>query len=310
MLEALASNPDGRLVVLADQKNGRIIVRDLLQENWTDDTVLWEYRPDEIPRESRKWMAEVRLRDCPYYGGRVLMYTAPEIPHSKAFIVSVETKKTLFETNFSGCNPHAVEVLPNGVLAVGSTNDGMLLLYAASSPDPVQTLELRGDNGRTDVHGVLWDPERETLWVSGGNVLRAFSVLGTAQAPELVLRREYHAPNGSMHDLLPLFGDSNSLLLTTDGGVMRFDKAAGAFDYAYSGNEVGRRYGYVPGCAAFADGVFAVTAVTPESRIYQNWDTNQVRVYLPAGDGTGTEVVRIAPNDSYYKVRPLDFRYQ
>lgn len=27
MLEALASNPDGHFVVLADQKNGRILVR-------------------------------------------------------------------------------------------------------------------------------------------------------------------------------------------------------------------------------------------------------------------------------------------
>lgn len=299
-------------VGLCDQKNGRVIICDLAEKDWTDDNaVIWEYQIGDIQKESQKWIAGLKFRTSEYYGGDVMLYCAPAAVDKHAYIVSLQTKQVLLETGAAGVNPHSVELLPNGCLVVGSSNDGTLLLYPAGKSEPAQVLELIGtDSGKPDVHGVLWDPEYDCLWVAGGSRLRSFLVSGTADAPKLHLNAEYVAPSDGIHDLAPIYGDKDSLLITTSGGIIRFDKKTEKFNYSYSGSSVGKNYEYAPGCGIFEDGVLAFTAITDDTKVYQTWDTNVVQVYVPLGEVRGKYLTRKAPNDAYYKLRIFNTDYQ
>ena len=296
-------------VGLCDQRNGRVVIRDLAVTDWTDDSsIVWEYKHDIQGRENYGWIAGLKFRHSEYYGGDVMLFCAPR---SMGYIVSMETKQVLLAAEKAGANPHSVELLPNGTFIVGSSNDGTVTVYAPGETKSCFTLQLAGnDKGTPDVHGVLWDPKNETLWVAGGEKLRAFLVIGPENSPELVQYAEYDSPHGAIHDLLPIYGDPDSLVLTTSGGAIRFDKENEKFSYNYSCSAVGQRYEYMPGCGLYADGVLTFTAITKETKVYQDWDTNYVFACIPYGKERRKVIRYHAPDDAYYKLRIFDTNYQ
>lgn len=296
-------------VGLCDQLNGRVVIRDLAVTDWTDEeSIVWEYKHDIQGHENYGWIAGLKFRHSEYYGGDVVLFCAPR---SMGYIVSMETKQVLLAAEKAGANPHSVELLPNGTFIVGSSNDGTVTVYAPGETKSCFTLQLAGnDQGKPDVHGVLWDPKHETLWVAGGEKLRAFLVIGPENSPELVQYAEYDAPHGAIHDLLPIYGDPDSLILTTSGGAIRFDKENEKFSYNYSCNAVGQRYEYMPGCGLYADGVLTFTAITKDTKVYQDWDTNYVFACIPYGKERRKVIRYHAPDDAYYKLRIFDTNYQ
>ncbi len=296
-------------VALCDQLNGRVVIRDLAVSDWSDEaSVVWEYNHDTEGHENYGWIAGVKFRHSEYYGGDVLLFCAPR---SKGYIVSMETKEVLLEAVNAGANPHTVELLPNGTFIVGSSNDGTVNVYAPGETEPCYTETVAGnDKGTPDVHGVLWDPEYEVLWVAGGQKLRAYIVIGPEDKPELVLYEEYDAPKGAIHDLCPVYGDKTALLITTIGGIIKFDKEAEKFSYNYSCSAVGRKYEYIPGCGLYADGVLTFTAITEETKVYQDWDTDVVFACIPYGKEKRKVIKYKVPGDAYYKLRIYDTNYQ
>lgn len=295
-------------VGLCDQIHGRIIVCDLAVEDWSNDrAVVWEYKHN-ISRENYGWIAGIKFRHSEYYGEDVLIFCGPP---SKAYIVSMKTKKILLTVDRAGSNPHSVELLPNGTFIVGSSSDGKVSIYPPGKTSASKTYTLEGnDNGTKDVHGVLWDPKYDTLWVSGGQKLRAFSVTGTAKAPTLTQKAVYTLSSGGFHDLAPVYGNTSQLLLTGSSGAIAFNKDSKTFSYSYPGAQLGRTFSYIPGCGNFTSGVFACTAIKADTKVYQEWDTNIVQVYVPLGNGKYECLTRKAPKDAYYKLRVYNFDYQ
>lgn len=298
-------------VGLCDQLNGRIILRDLAVSDWSDDSsIVWEYRRNDPGSENFRWTAGLKFRHNDLYGGDVAIYCGSR---SEGYILSLETKEILLKVRDAGVNPHSAELLPNGIFIVGSSNDGRLAVYAPGQITPAFTTILNGTNDTTsipDVHGVLWDPKYEVLWVAGGSVLRAFKMDGTVDNPRLSLVDTYYTPHGCIHDLAPSYGDPDGLLLSTTGGIIKFHKVDKDFSYDYSCSTTGRKFGYVPGCGLYTDGVLTFTAITRDTKVYRDWDTNVVFACVPLPDGEQMTFRYEAPKDAYYKLRIFDTNYQ
>ena len=286
-------------VGLTDQKNARLIVRDLAVEDWRrDGAVVWEYKE---PRT--RACAGIKFRNSPLFGGEVVLFCGPE----GAGILSFKTKEMLYFTTKVGVNPHAVELLPDGTFLVGSTTDGKVCVFAAAKGDeePVQTFSYE------NIHGALWDPKYGVVWMAGRTKLSAFSVTGDAENPHLSpLPEKVYTTGDWLHDLVPCYGDPKSLFVTCGTGIFRFDKEAGQFTDSYPCADLAAGINTSPAAGAFPDGVMALMQVISGQTVYREWCMNQVTVLVPQDDGTAKKIIRIAPDDAYYKVRVCSFDYQ
>ena len=231
---------------------------------------------------------------------------------SKGYIVSLKTKEILLVANNAGVTPHSSELLPDGTFLMGSSNDGKISIYPPGASEAAYTLQLDGSGtGRTDVHGVLWDPKHQVLWVEGGQKLRSFRVEGTKSAPFLTMLAEYTAPQGGMHDLAPYYGDPDSLLISAVDGIVRFHKKTGTFSYKYPCNDVATtELGCCTGFGLFADGVLPIVSAGFSGGVYQYWNADTVFVCVPKQEGKSEILKYTAPNDAYYKLRIFDTNYQ
>ncbi len=286
------------LVGLCDQLNGRILVCDLSEEDWTaDGAVVWEYYNPEY-----KHIAGIKFRDSEYWGGKVVIFCYP----GGAGILSYETKELLYMTSDIGWNPHSVELLPDGTFIVASSSDNLVSVFAPGVKKASQKLEF------PNAHGVLWDPAYDVVWMVGMDQLTAFSLNGTTENPSLspIGGMDYRTPKTGMHDLAPVYGDPTCLLVTCNAGIMKFDKEKEVFNYSYPGGNLGKNVTYAPGVGLFEDGVLAYTSVREGHTVYESWCTNEVYVYVPLGGVRGSMLVRRAPKDAYYKLRLVNFNYQ
>lgn len=102
-------------VGFCDQKNGRIVIRDLAVTDWSDDrSEIWEYRHETGGNEKFGCLAGLKFRRNDYYGEDVALFcTHP----SRGYIVSMKSKKVLLTAEDAGWNPHTVELLPNGTFS-------------------------------------------------------------------------------------------------------------------------------------------------------------------------------------------------
>ncbi len=292
------------LVGICDQKNSRIIVCDLAEEDWSDDNaVVWEYRDP-----SCRSVAGIKLRYSEYWDELVVVYCW----HGGAAIVSYETKKELYRTTNTGNNPHSVELLPEGHLIVASSTDNDVRVFSA---DAVAA----GQNTYCDqvqfpnAHGVLWDPEYDVLWLLGTNQLSAYNVLETDGKPAIsaVGGMTYYTKKAGGHDLAPVYGNKDALFVTCSAGILMFDKVKETFTSAYPGGSIGARHTYAPGTGNFAgDNVFFFTSISDSTKVLNDWCTNIVFVYVPKAEGVGKLLRRKAPDDAYYKVRTWCPDYQ
>lgn len=286
-----------RLVGLCDQINSRIIVCDLAVEDWTDNNaVVWEYKYNGTSQN----IAGIKYRDCPYYGGEVVIFCVP----GEAVILDYYTKKVLHRVRDIGWNPHSVEILPDGTFIVASSSDNRVDIFAPGATKSSHRIEY------SSAHGVLWDPEYDCLWINGDKTLSAYAIGGTKDAPKFVELGMHYTVEGGMHDLAPCYGDPDSLFVTCAEGILRFDKKAEIFSTSYVGSKAGVPAKYAPGCGNFEDGVFVFTSIEKGKTVYEEWCTNEVKVYVPVGAARGALLTRKAPNDAYYKVRVWCTDYQ
>ena len=295
--EALEASP--HLVGLTDQKNSRLIVCDLAVEDWSRDAaVVWEFKD---PRA--RGGAGIKLRNNPLFGGDVVLFCGPE----GAGIISYQTKEVLFFTSNVGVNPHSVELLPDGTFLVASTTDDRVSVFAAAKglTNPVQTLSY------PNVHGILWDPEYQVVWMAGRTKLSAFSVSGGADKPHL-------APNPGMvyvtadwlHDLAPCYGDPTKLFVTCAKGIYIFDKETEKFSTSFPGSRYTDGRTSVPAMGNFADHVLTMIDTTSKETVSREWCTNVVTVIVPLDQYTFRKITRVGPDDAYYKVRVWNSDYQ
>ncbi len=285
------------LVGLCDQGNSRIIVADLAEEDWENDSaVVWQYK-DPTCRS----VAGLKLRWSEQFQELVVIYCW----HGGAAIISYETKEVLYKTTQTGSNPHSVELLPEGHLVVASSTDNDVRIYSAQSiakGDPRCSQQVEFPNA----HGVLWDPEYDVLWMFGMDQLSAYLVAEEDGIPRMTAigGMSYKAPKSGGHDLCPVYGNKDALFITCGGGILMFDKQAEKFTTSYPGGSVGKKHGYAPGTGNFAqDNVLFFTSISDRTKVLNDWCTNIVFVYVPKADGIGKTIRRKAPDDAYYKVR-------
>lgn len=215
-------------IVVTEQASDRILVLGSDEPSWDRAAVDWSWRPtvaNGLGDLVDAWGApdEAKLRRL---GDQQYLLTtdseglAAVIPYPQGtgahWAGDVERGPTSDPDSIE--NPHSIELLPNGNVAVVASTGDWLRVYAASrGPRARDYVEFELEDG----HGVQWD-EREILWALGGDDLVGLRVRGTAARPQLEEVRRTPLPTHGGHDLTPVHADPDRLWITTVAGVYQY----------------------------------------------------------------------------------------
>ena len=285
-------------VGVTDQKNDRLAIYDLAVADWTDPAaVVWEY----IDPQHIDYPGGIKFRHTERWGD-VLLYCG----RMHAGILRISTKEMVFYTQDIPLNPHTVELLPNGTFLVGGTQQWSVYAYDAFGTSDRHTYEIKSD---VDVHGLLWDPEYRVLWISGQHFIQPYQLSGSATDLTAVRISDRTIDTGSLgiHDLSAVYGNKDKLWITMNSGVLQAHKKTLTVDRDYIGAEVIGHNPYTPGMGNFPDGVLAWTV--PNNTL-QDWDTDELYVYVPYGDGKAEKITYHHPDCAWYKCRVFCTDYQ
>ncbi len=240
-----------------------------------------------------------KLRNHPTYG-EVVLYTSG----THAEMISYETKEVLWSTENTPENSHSIELLPNGIVAVGGTVGHDIHFYDLNSDDPTA---IRFEMPHHDAHGLLWDPKNEVLWGAGSNMLFAYRVTLNADGSVNIVKDEelsVTTPDGNLHDLQPYFGNKDWLLVSTGNMVLVYDKVNKTFSDAFSGVSKAVRKD-VKGVGRFLNG--DMIYIYPDG-LLEKWNSTILN-YVQAGEKKVS--VQINSNmGRFYKCRVWYSSYQ
>ena len=280
------------LVGLTDQKNSMVRVCDLTGGTVGLADTIWSCQFEYYN------IADTRLRE---YEGREVVMAA--YGGSSAKMISFDDKKEiLWHTDSTASNPHACELLPNGVIAV-----------AASTGGEIRFFDAKGD-GRTyasvaleDAHGLLWDPSNGVLWAIGTNVLTAYEVNISGGAISVSERTDLKntIPTDSAHDLQPVYGYPDRMWITTSSAVYVYSKSERTFltEFPGSGKVSGKN---VKGIGNFDDG--SIVLIRPDGG-FKSWTGASLSFFPLRGDDYSSLTVR-SGDSGFYKVRVWNKNYQ
>lgn len=242
--------------------------------------------------------SEARLRNSSFFAGQQLLVSdsygfCAIIPYP-----SLTGKKWAINLG-SGVNPHAIELLPNGNVAIAASDANWVRVYTSSQgiySTGYKSFELKS------AHAALWDPTYNVLWVTGwknivstshsdleNHILTALSITGTADNPILTEVGNHRStlPSFWGHDVQPFTGDVNKLWVSTNAGVYIYDKINKTFTDAPA--NIGTRT-FVKGISNQPSGTVVLTrpdskkTPTPaEPCTLNGWCTSYVDFYSPAG---------------------------
>ena len=284
---------------VTDQRHDRLAIYDLANPDWTDPAaVMWEVSDS----AHIHYPAGIKFRHFDEFGGDLLLYCGKV----HAGVYRMDTKELIYYTNQTPTNPHTVELLPNGTFLVGGTQGVALFAYDLRSGKPNLTAKLLPGY---DVHGVLWDPEYEVLWVAGAHNLQAYAVSGTPAAPKFTLMPSMATdklPSG-VHDLAPVYGDVEKLWVTTSGGVVQVNKDDMSISKAYGGSKLTGNNKYTPGVGNFPDGT--LFWICPNENM-EEWTSDELFGYVPYGNEKFKKITYKQPADAWYKCRVFCTDYQ
>ncbi|QMU79099.1 hypothetical protein GXW83_28710 [Streptacidiphilus sp. PB12-B1b] len=226
--EAAPRSAGGTLVIAADQASRSVVLlepeavarRSLAgaQWVWTPGGSLDDLRPEE------SWHLVSEAKWTRLYGSPAVAACASE---GLVVVAGFPDGEVYWATVVPGANPHSVELLPDGGVAVAASDGGWVRLYAAAlGPRSTRCAEylLPG------AHGVHWDAGTGLLWAVGGSVLVALACNRSRLYPQLSEVARFPLPGyGGGHDLGPVAGDPDRLWVTTDGHVLQFSVPDAAF---------------------------------------------------------------------------------
>lgn len=280
------------LVGLTDQKNSMVRVCDLTGGTVGLADTIWSCQFEYYN------IADTRLRE---YEGREVVMAA--YGGSSAKMISFDDKKEiLWHTDSTASNPHACELLPNGVIAV-----------AASTGGEIRFFDAKGD-GRTyasvaleDAHGLLWDPSNGVLWAIGTNVLTAYEVNISGGVISVSERTDLKntIPTDSAHDLQPVYGYPDRMWITTSSAVYVYSKSERTFltEFPGSGKVSGKN---VKGIGNFDDG--SIVLIRPDGG-FKSWTGASLSFFPLRGEDYSSLTVR-SGDSGFYKVRVWNKNYQ
>lgn len=174
---------------------------------WTWDVREIEDLPEEFRTRRFNSVDDVK----PVDEGRRLLISSSS---GAVALWDLERNKTLFYAYVP--NAHSVELLPGNLLvaaaSVHAEGNQVMLFDLAGGTEAIFTDELHS------AHGLVWHPERKTLFALGYDVLREYRLEGRA----LRRAKEWKIPGESGHDLTLVPG-GRSFLVTEHTGAWRFD---------------------------------------------------------------------------------------
>ncbi|MEV6284549.1 DUF6528 family protein [Kribbella sp. NPDC051770] len=298
---ASASRPadDGRLVAITDQQSedgpaARIRVLDPKVADWSKPAAeKWSWSPtarNGFADLTAAWglPSDAKLRRT-RSGREVALVTDSR---GLAAVASYPSGRRVWGTNVGGpANPHSIELLPNGNVAVAASTGGFVRVYTASQGAASATY---AEYGLPDAHGVTWDPDHQVLWVLGGTRLAALKVTGPPAAPKLTETELVTLPTDGGHDLAPALDNHDLLWVTTGSKVYRVSKSRAAIvateDRAgiksVTTNRAGRQ-----------------VWTTPKPDCLTGWCTDTVNLEHPAA-------TRTLPEAQIYKARVWSASYE
>lgn len=287
-------------IAVTDQANAKIVVFDPEQTEWNSPSaVLWSWAPSTANgfSDTTGWYypSDVKLRNSAFYGGQVMAVAASG---NFCGLAAYPSGNRLWSTYVGvNQNPHAVELLPDGNIAIASSTAGWVRIYTSSQgPDSSTYVQYN----LPDAHGALWDPLNEVLWVLGEEYLAALEISGTAAAPIITEKAGSRAflPTKYGHDLQPVYGNADRLWVTTVYGVYQYEISTGSFKVDYT-NASQINVNNVKGIGNQPHSQTVVRTVP--NNTFKVWNTNTIDIYYQ--DAEASYETRSHMTGAYYKAR-------
>ncbi len=280
------------IVALTNQGKEYLEVYDISDGKLDESSLVWSYK---LPYYN---IAGTKLRHSEAHGDVALAVCG----NTYGCMISYPEGKLLWSTEAAASNPHSIELMPCGVIAIASSTGGEVRFFttdkkASRTASATVTLE--------DAHGVLWDDERQVLWAIGRTVLTAYRV--TLEGGKVTVTEESSLratiPSDWSHDLAPVYGNPDALWITTGSHVYQFSKSTGKFSTDYSGHEALDRKD-IKGIGSFDDG--SIAYIYPDGA-FKSW-TSQSAFFLKAASSASQTLT--SADGHFYKIRVWDTRYQ
>lgn len=284
--------PDKKWVALVDQQTTSIRVYDLDEGTCREGDEVWHFHAP-----WRNKFQDIRLRKL---NGREVAVAACD--HTYACIIDIETKAVLWSTQECADNPHSIELLPCGIVAVGATTGQTLHFFDLNAKCPSRSAAHYAPH---DFHGLLYDPEMDRLWVWGNSTLHLLKVERTEGGISYHVEALYTCDTLWGHDLQPVSGSfGKKLWLTNHLHVLQFDTVTRTFSTDYSGAEVISDTN-TKAIGSYADGT--VISMVQEGGFFP-WTSYTIRVFTPSEGGFTRRDIPI-PNRASYKCRAWTAEY-
>jgi hypothetical protein len=277
------AEPPGGFIVLTEQASRRILVLPANQEAWSAREFAWAWAPttaNGLGDLTGAFVSPDEAKLTERAGQQYLMTTAsggfagviPSPPGTGAYWAA--------DVGASS-NPHSIELLPDGNVAVAASTGGWLRVYTASQGARSTTyVEYPLVGG----HGAVWDSKRQVLWALGTHELVALRIGGTPAAPTITPDRVIHLPSEGGHDLQPVPGVPDQLWVTTETEVLRFSKSRETFSTRYPGASVINGHDIKSVTTNVRTG--QVLTATPQADHICTWCTDTVDLAMPNGELT------------------------
>ncbi|GAA2151283.1 hypothetical protein GCM10009760_46480 [Kitasatospora kazusensis] len=296
--EIVAVDQQSRSVLVLDRRHTlRLEEGGRLEQSDRPDEVRWSWSADRAPgladlHPASIWWGASEAKSRLLHGHRYLLTASSG---GLAAVVSYPGAQVYWAAALGAANPHSLELLPDGNVAVTASGGGWLRLYPASQgprADRYAEVPLAG------AHGVHYDPAHALLWAIGNRELTAYKVTGTQSAPALVRVRSTPLPEADGHDLTPVYSPPGRLWVATGAHVWQYDPERDAFARVHLGG--GHDDGHDDGWNVKSVGDDPLTGriltTTPEPGGPCVWCTSVLTLYRP--DGT-----RVLTGTQLYKAR-------
>jgi len=284
--------PDKKWIALVDQETTSVRVYDLEAGSCEEGSEVWHFH---APWKNK--FQDIRLR---MLNGREVLAAACDTFY--ACIIDIETKEVLWSTGEGADNPHSIEILPCGVVAVGATNGRELRFFDLNSASPSR---IAASYGPHDFHGLLYDPELDRLWAWGDSTLHLMKVGRTDGVVAYSVEATYTADTLWGHDLQPVSGSfGQKLWLTNHPCVMQFDVPTRTFSADYPGAEIISDTN-TKAIGSYPDGT--VVSMVQEGG-FLPWTSYTIRVFTPDENGFARRDIPI-PGRASYKCRAWTANY-
>lgn len=268
-------------IVITEQASKRILVLPADRVSWQNRKLSWAWAPNAangLADLAGSWSnpSDAKLAER---GGEKYLLTSASGGFA-AVVPYPAGDRAYWAANVAGpANPHSIELLPDGNVAVAASTGGWVRVYTASQGQRSTTYT---EYRLVGAHGVVWDAGRNVLWALGTEALVALNVGGTPAAPVLTEQRSVPVPTKGGHDLQPVPGRPDLLWVTTEAGVYQFSKASGGFTQRYAGaREIDRPH--VKSVSTNPRTGQVVTASVQEGHLC-TWCTDTVRLAFPRAE--------------------------